>query len=280
MTARTSVESVDQERAAVAELLAVAKGRPFGDSVPAALQALADASYADSLRLQLAVLAAWEVEGRRLGGWKIGLTSRAARDSLGPDLRPHGYVLADRILSSGSSSSSSSDLPCGATLGETVPNCRLEPEIAVVLGADLAGDDVTVEQARAAVASVAPSFEINSGRVPKGSSLAVRLGNSLNNWGIVLGEPMPAGSVDLADLAVELGAEDGAIEAGHSGPATLDDPFLSLARVCKSLALNGRGLSAGQVLITGSLTSAVPTDGRRHFYADFGPLGRVALDLP
>ena len=259
--------SVDHERAAVVELLAIAKGRPFGEVVPPALQAVADTDYAGSLRLQLAVLAAWEAEGQALGGWKIGLTSRAARDSMGPNVRPHGYVLADRILAS------------GAVLTEAVPNCRLEPEIAVTLGEDLAGDDVTVEQARAAVAAVAPAFEINSGRVPKGSSLAVRLGNSLNNWGIVLGEQVPVGSVDLADLTVELGCERGVLETGHSGPATLDDPFHSLTRVCQSLARNGRGLSAGQWLITGSLTSAVPTEGAQSYYADFGPLGRVTLDL-
>jgi hypothetical protein len=42
MTAETSV---DHEQAAVAELLAIAKGQPFGDSVPPALAALADADY-------------------------------------------------------------------------------------------------------------------------------------------------------------------------------------------------------------------------------------------
>lgn len=265
MTAGTSV---DQEQAAVAELLAIAKGRPFGDSVPPGLAALADADYERSLRLQLAVLAAWEAEGHALGGFKIGLTSRAARDSMGEGVRPHGYVLADRIVDS------------GTHLTETVPHCRLEPEIAVTLGSDLAGDDVTVAQARAAVASVAPAFEINSGRVPKGSSLAVRLGNSLNNWGIVMGPSVPYGSVELADLTVEIGNEHGPIETGHSGPATLDDPLLSLTRVCRSLAANGSGLRAGQRLITGSLTSAVPTDGAHRFYADFGALGRVTVDLP
>jgi 2-keto-4-pentenoate hydratase len=214
------------------------------------------------------VLAAWEAEGHALGGFKIGLTSRGARDSMGEGLRPHGYVLADRIVDS------------GTHLTETVPHCRLEPEIAVTLGSDLAGDDVTVEQARAAVASVSPAFEINSGRVPKGSSLAVRLGNSLNNWGIVLGPSVPCGSVALADLTVEIGNEHGPIEIGHSGPATLDDPLLSLTRVCRSLAANGSGLRAGQRLITGSLTGAVPTDGAHRFYADFGPLGRVTVDLP
>jgi 2-keto-4-pentenoate hydratase len=256
------------ERVAVTELLALAKGEPFGSTVPPGLLALADADYASSLRLQLDVLAAWEAEGERLGGWKIGLTSRAARDSMGIARRPHGYVLESRILDS------------GARLLEHVPHCRLEPEIAVTLGSDLAGEDVTVEQARAAVASVAPAFEINSGRVPKGSSLAIRLGNALNNWGMVLGQAMSPDDVDLADLDVSIGSEHGTLDTGHSAPATLDDPFLSLTRMCQSLALNGRGLAAGQRLITGSLTSAVPTDGAHSFHADFGPLGRVTLDLP
>lgn len=256
------------EQVAVTELLALAKGEPFGSTVPPGLSALAGADYAASLRLQLDVLAAWEAEGERVGGWKIGLTSRGARDSMGVGLRPHGYVLASRILDS------------GARLREAVPHCRLEPEIAVTLGSDLAGADVTVEQARAAVESVAPAFEINSGRVPKGSSLAVRLGNALNNWGMVVGAGMSPDSVDLADLAVSIGSEHGTLDTGHSGPATLDDPYLSLTRVCQSLAVNGRGLSAGQRLITGSLTGAVPTDGAHSWHADFGPLGRVTLELP
>jgi 2-keto-4-pentenoate hydratase len=263
MTTHTTVEP-----AAVAELLALAKGEPFGDSVPPALAALSDADYESSLELQLAVLDAWLAEGRTLGGWKIGLTSRGARDSMGEGLRPHGYVLAERILHS------------GATLTEPVPQCRLEPEIAVVLGSDLSGSAVTVEQARAAVAAVAPAFEINSARVPKGSSLAVRLGNALNNWGIVVGTPVAVDAVDLAGLAVEIGDERGATERGDSRPATLDDPFLSLTRVCRSLAANGRGLRAGQRLITGSLTAPVPTDAAHEFYADFGPLGRVELTVP
>jgi len=252
---------------AIEELLALARGGLWSDGPPPALTALADLSFDESLRLQLDVLAAWEAQGERLGGWKIGLTSRGARDSMGAGVRPHGYILAGRILDGGSQ------------LDAQVPNARLEPEIAVTLGADLSGPDVTVEQARAAVESVAPAFEINSSRVPKGSSLAIRLGNSLNNWGLVIGAPQDPASVDLGDLRVSIGNERGAVDAGHSGPETLDDPYLSLARVCRSLAQNGRGLSAGQRLITGSLTAAVPLDEARSFYADFGALGRVTLDI-
>jgi 2-keto-4-pentenoate hydratase len=149
----------------------------------------------------------------------------------------------------------------------------------VTLGSDLAGDDVTVEQARAAVESVAPAFEINFRRVPKGSPLGIRLGNALTNWGIVVGAAVSPDSADLADLDVSIGSERGTLDTGHSAPATLDDPYLSLTRMCRSLALNGRGLSAGQRLITGSLTGAVPTDGAHASHAELGPLGQVMLDL-
>ncbi len=116
--------------------------------------------------------------------------------------------------------------------------------------------------------------------MPKGSSYAVRLGNSLNNWGMVMGPPQDPDSVDPLDLSVEIGNENGVLDRGDSGPTTLDDPYLSLTRVCRSLALNGRGLRAGQSLITGSVTPAVPTADGEHFYADFGALGRITLDRP
>jgi 2-keto-4-pentenoate hydratase len=267
MTVDETVPDADVREAAVAELFALAHGRLWADGVPPALASLADLSFEESLRLQLDVLAAWEADGESLGGWKIGLTSRAARDAMGPGVRPHGYVLASRILQP------------RTRLTAHVPNARLEPEIALVLGADLSGPDVTPHEARAAVESVAAAFEINSNRVPKASSLAVRLGNSLNNWGIVMGAPQDPASVDLGGLTVTIGNEHGEIESGHSSPETLDDPYLSLARVCHSLARNGRGLAAGQRLITGSLTSAAPLDGAHSYYADFGPLGRVSLEV-
>jgi 2-keto-4-pentenoate hydratase len=260
--------SVAEYEAAVSELFGLAHGRLFGPEVPASLAALTGLDYAAGLRLQLDVLAAWEASGEQRGGWKIGLTSRGARDSLGPGVRPHGYVLASRILESGS------------TLEVEVPNCKLEPEIGLTLGRDLSGADVSVDEARAAVESVAPAFEINSNRVSKGDvPQAVRLGNALNNFGIVMGDPVSPDSVDLAGLSIVIGDERGVLASGSSDPDTLDDPFVSLTRVCRSLALNGEGLKAGQRLIAGSLTAAQPVAGGHGYFADFGPLGRVELKI-
>ena len=53
------------------------------------------------LALQLRVLNRFETAGERLGGWKVGLTSGKARNRMGKDFRPFGYVLHSRIFRSG-----------------------------------------------------------------------------------------------------------------------------------------------------------------------------------
>ena len=202
-----------------------------------ALRPFADADVDTGFRLQLAVLDRWLAEGEQVGGWKIGLTSRAARDSMGRDVRPPGYVLASRVLPSGAS------LP-------PVANVRLEPEIGIVLGQDVTGE-ISIEAARAAVAAVAPAFEINALRLPSTAPAAARVGNALNNWGVVFGAPVDPGTIDLADLSVTLTGPDGPLATGRSGADMIDDPYLSLTRLAATLARNGRGLRAGQHIITG-----------------------------
>lgn len=255
------------ERRAVAALYTVARTGKYGPDEADALRPFDDADHETGLRLQLGVLDRWIADGALLGGWKVGLTSRTARDSMGAGVRPPGYVLATRVLYSGA------ELPPG------IANVRLEPEIGVVLGRDLAGPDVTIEQARAAVEAVAPALEINVLRLPGTASAAARVGNALNNWGIVFGPPRPTGSLNLATLPVSISGPAGTLGTGSSGPATIDDPYLSLTRLCHALAANGRGLTAGQHIITGSLTAPVPAKTPGRYQADFGPLGIVTLDV-
>ncbi|HEY4457042.1 MAG TPA: fumarylacetoacetate hydrolase family protein [Pseudonocardiaceae bacterium] len=230
-----------------------------------ALSPFAESGVDTGFQLQLAVLDRWLADGEQVGGWKIGLTSRSARDSMGKDVRPPGYVLASRVLSSGAS------LPPVAAV-------RLEPEIGIVLGQDITAE-ITVDQAKAAVAAVAPAFEINALRLPATESAAARVGNALNNWGVVFGEPIDPDAIDLATLSVTLTGPDGPLATGRSGADMIDDPYLSLTRLAATLARNGRGLTAGQHIITGSLTDAVPISKSGRYEADFGALGTVTLNI-
>ncbi|WP_157544715.1 2-keto-4-pentenoate hydratase [Nocardioides halotolerans] len=250
----------------VATLTALAGGAELDDAGAAVLAGSPVTDVADGARLQLEVLRRLEAGGAARGGWKIGWTSRGARDDAGADgARPFGYVLADRVLPSGSR------LDLGA-----IPSCRLEPEIALVMGAALSGPDVTPEEARAAVRAVAPAFEVNSSRLRPGLSMAVRIGNSLNNWGIVVG-PEQDPDLPLDALHVEMRADGEVVSSGSSGPDVLDDPFLSLSRVVATLTGHGIALEPGQTLITGSLTAPLPVSAGVTYEATFRPLGSVSV---
>ena len=260
-------EAADErrDRAAIA-LLAASKGETLSAGNLAALQAYDRQDLREGLPLQLALASLWRRDGQEVGGWKIGWTSGHARDRGGPGFRPFGFVLASRILASGS-----------VLTAAAVPGGALEPEISVTIGTRLSGPDVTIEQARAAVESVAPAFEVISHRLPGGLSLAARIGNGLNNWGIVVGEPH-APDVALDSLPVELRHDGTVLGSATSRPDVVDDPFLSLARVTRLLHAHGLALEPGQRLITGSITPSVKIQ-QGSYEATFGPLGRVAVEV-
>jgi 2-oxo-3-hexenedioate decarboxylase len=266
MTASAEVAADERRARAALALLAASKGGPLGEDDVAALRAYDGLDPREGLPLQLALADLWRHGGEEIGGWKIGWTSRGARDRGGPGFRPFGFILASRIV------------PSGSTLARAaVPGGALEPEICVTMGARLAGPDVTVEEARAAVESVAPAFEVISHRLPDGLPLAARIGNGLNNWGLVLGEQRPPG-LALDSLPVELRHDGALLGTATSDEGTVDDPYRSLTRVTRELHANGRALEPGQRLITGSITASAKVEKGR-YEATFGPLGSVAIEF-
>jgi 2-keto-4-pentenoate hydratase len=239
------------------------RGRPADTAV---LASHPDGTVDDGLSLQLAVLDRWVGAGSALGGWKVGLTSRGARDSMGPGVRPFGFILAERILRSGT------ELPFGqGTL-------RIEPEICLTIGSRLAGDRVGPQDARRAVSAVAPSFEILTPALPRDYARTVRLGYRLNQWGIVVGEQQPP-DVDLPRVTVTVWADGAKVDEATADPEIVDDPYTSLARLCHRLAAHGLGLEPGQRVIVGSLTPAVTLSSAHRWEARFAPLGPVEIRL-
>lgn len=192
-----------------------------------------------ALRTQLAVLARFRQDGRALGGWKAALSSGASRDLLGQDFRPFGYVLRDRVLHSGD-----------RVRLAGIHRCKIEPELCVILDAPLRGADVDAADARTAVRAIAPAFEINELRVARGLSRTLLLADGLAQWGIVVGAE--------TDVPATLGSTRVVLSRGEATLAdvtpgdTMDDPFLSLARMCHVLDRHGLGLEPGQPVITGS----------------------------
>lgn len=247
------------DQAAIIDALYVARkhgSQPYGlDQVQLGLE--------EALEIQLRVLGRFETEGERLGGWKVGLTSGKARGRMGKDFRPFGYVLQSRIF------------PSGVTVPVAkIMNCHVEPELCLILGSPLRGDAVDVAEAKAAVRAVAPAFEINEIRVRPDTGQALLLADGLAQWGVVVGPEAPVRD-GLVDTTVELYGDEQLIETKTPG-ATMDDPYLSLSRLCNLLHKYGFGLEPGQPVITGSFCHhAVSRPGT--YRAVFSGIGAVSL---
>ncbi|MGE0820674.1 MAG: 2-keto-4-pentenoate hydratase [Candidatus Binatia bacterium] len=219
----------------------------------------------EALTIQLGVLDRFMKAGEQLGGWKVGLTSGNARDRMGKDFRPFGYLLRSRVLSSGATA------PVAKIL-----SCSVEPELCLIVGAPLRGETVSVAEAKAAVRAVAPAFEINERRIRPEKGDALLLADGLAQWGIVVGPEAPVRD-RLIDTTVELYSDGQLLETKTPG-TTMDDPYLSLARLCMLLHKYGRGLEPGQPVITGSFCHhAVRQPGT--YRAVFSGIGEVSVQF-
>lgn len=218
-----------------------------------------------ALAVQLAVLDRFVADGEALGGWKAALSTGTSRDMMGKDFRPFGYVLARRIFRSGARLSLAG-----------IHRCKIEPELCVIMGSPLRGPDVDADDARRAARAIAPAFEVNELRVARGLSRPLLLADGLAQWGIVVGAEVPVRD-GLVDTRVTL-SRDGTVLADVTPGTTMDDPFLSLARMCRVLDRFGLGLLPGQPVITGSFCHQ-DIDRTGRYRADFAGVGPVEVSF-
>ena len=149
-------------------------------------------------------------------------------------------------------------LPCQRF---TEPRC--EPEIAFLLRTGLAGEYVTAAQVLAATAVVCPVLDFLDSREPAGAGFA--LGGQVTN---------PAG-VDLRLIGMTL-ERNGELIATAAG-AAIGHPAAAVAWLARRRAARGRGLAAGQVVLSGGLTGPVPVAPGDVIVATFDRLGTIEL---
>lgn len=217
--------------------------------------------------VQLAVLERLVERGERRRGWKVGMTSGAGRDSLGVGLRPFGYVLESRVLSSG-----------GRLDASDIRAVGLETELCFRLGAALGGPAVTADDARSAIDGVAPAFEVNEERLDPSAADGVKVADNLRQWGIVVAEFGPVPDGDVLDGLVSTISLDGRELQRKSAEGHIDDHFVSVAALARELAAFDRALESGDVVITGAYTR-IGNLAPGCYAGTFSGVGEVVLDL-
>ena len=156
-------------------------------------------------------------------------------------------------------------------------NVRIECELAVRLGRDLPRVDTgyTREKVRAAVSEVMPAFELIEDRFAdyKTSKALSLIADNAWNGGIVLGpaKAVPA-TFEFNGIRGVLTSNGKELAEGRT-----DDPMGALAWLANQAAECGRPMSAGMVVITGSVVQTVDIQpGERLEFALEG-VGEVSL---
>jgi 2-oxo-hept-3-ene-1,7-dioate hydratase len=234
-----------------------------------------DMDMDDAYAIQRAWVDRKIADGRKVTGYKIGLTSRAMQMAMNIDTPDFGVLLDDMYFASGAS------IPAG-----DFTDPRIEVELAFVLKEPLRGADVTVDQVLAATDYVVPALELIAARSYRvdpetGYTRNVfdTIADNAANAGYVVGDHKadPA-DIDLRWAGAMLHLNGEIEETGLAG-GVMGHPAHGICWVCRRFAPHGIGLEPGQIILAGSFTRPVVVTPGDNILADYGPLGTIEVNF-
>ncbi|HEY5379753.1 MAG TPA: hypothetical protein VIJ78_09470 [Pseudolabrys sp.] len=218
--------------------------------------------------VQLAARRARIAGGERPLGWKVGLGAPATMEKLGLKAPIVGFLMQRALLLSGST----------VSLKDYVKPVA-EPEICVRMARDLKAG-ASAEDVLAAVKEILPAIELaDLDPVPTPGNLDKVLEGDIYQRQVVLcGNTRFGASLDgLTSRVIRRGKEFNTTTDPEALTGKLTD---IVAHVANTLAAFGAKLSAGDVIITGSITppSMIEADETEFTHA-LDPIGEVSVNF-
>lgn len=205
--------------------------------------------------------------GAAIIGYKVGLTSAAMQQQMDVHEPDFGHLLTDMLYAA--------DAPIKAS-GFRQP--RAEPEIALVLSHGLRGPGLSVADVMSATAYALPAIEIIDSRISDWKiGLIDTVADNASSGGLVLGQtPAPVAGRDLS-LAGCVLRRNGRIVGTGAGAAVLGSPWHAATWLVNTLTARGAEMPAGSIVLTGSITAAVPVAAGDTVMVTIDGLGSVTV---
>ena len=206
--------------------------------------------------------------GRKLIGYKVGLTSKAMQRSSMIDEPDYGYLHDDMLIADGAK-----------VQHANYCRPRVEVELAFVMGKALKGPGVTLTDVLRATEYVLPALEIVDARIQDPRKIFDTVSDNGAAAGIVMGgRPVGPMDVDLrwvgGIMYVNSEIEETGLAAG-----VLGHPALGVVWLANKLGQNGITFEPGHVVLAGSFTRVVFAKKGDTLHGDFGPLGGISLQF-
>jgi 2-oxo-3-hexenedioate decarboxylase len=230
------------------------------------LSADTELDTATAYRVQEALVGLRVARGARVVGGKLGLTSKAKQIAMGVHEPLYGLVTSDMVLPSG-----------GVLPLEQLIHPRVEPEVAFVLNAPVAGPGATAADVLAATGYVCVALDVIDSRYDGFSFTHVdAIADNGSSSVFALGNDLVAPTMDLALAACVLEV-DGEVTDSAAGAAVMGHPATAVAFMANALATVGKRLEAGWVVLSGGLTAPVAMSPGRTVTATVAGIGSVTL---
>ena len=245
----------------IAELIAARACRGQA-SPPSEKQPL---TSADAYAIQDRLREALTKRGERVIGWKAGFTNKATQAAFQSSEPVSGFLLASGVFASGA------EVPMAR-----FTSLAVEAEVAFVMREDLAGPGITPPHALLAAEGALPALELIDMRYAGKAIGTDVVADGVYANAIVLGAPLS--SVTGMDLALEglVYELNGAITATNTAAEVMGSPLNSLAWLANQLGARGLGLRAGDVVMSGSVSTLLRPKAGDVVRATFTRLGSVS----
>jgi 2-keto-4-pentenoate hydratase len=230
----------------------------------------APATAAAAYGVQAAILAH---AGLQRIGWKIGASTKVAMELMAIGKPFIGPLFAPHFHDSGAT------VPLVAA-----QKPGLETEFLLGLGADLPprAKPYEPEEVAAAIAFVAPAFEIVGARFQGGlaGNGLLAIADCAANVGVVRGEPVHDWRrFDLGSHQLRLSVDGAEVASGSGSALVFGGPVEAVTWLANNPILAEYGLKEGEVVMTGTCTGLTPLRSGQRAEADFGELGRVSVSF-
>ena len=205
----------------------------------------------------------------RIVGAKIGLTSKVVQKQLGVHQPDYGLLFADMDVLNG-----------GIVPWTELHQPKIEAEIAFVMGRDVPNADASSGEVLSAIEYVVPALEIVGSRIA-GWDIRITdtIADNASSSHFVLGpSARRVTEVDMLNcgMAMSLNGEE---KSKGQGRACLGSPLSALIWLARTMAVQGRPLKAGQVVLSGALGPMVAVNPGDRCLAHIEGLGEVSVEF-
>jgi 2-keto-4-pentenoate hydratase len=222
-------------------------------------------SVEDAYNIQLFQIRQKVKKGAAIVGKKIGLTSEAMQEMLNVSEPDYGHLLDNMMYGEGETISLTKFI-----------QPRIEFEIAFVLKKDLKGPGVTMNDVIEATDYVVPALEIIDSRIRDWQiKFEDTVADNGSSAGAIIGRTTAIlDGLDLAAVKMTV-TRNGEFLDSAAGSAVMGHPAEAVAWLANALGSYGISLHAGEVILSGALSKAIPIEDGDTFTAEFEHIGAV-----